>query len=80
MPGIHDMSDTRNSYEEVINRGLDCLYECDIRSANLIKIRIEHLLRVIALMPKTLEMIKMDASLNQMKQNLTFMMTNMQQL
>ena len=76
MPVIHTMSDTRNSYEEVINRGLDYIYERDVRGATLIKARIEHLIRVLAPMPKTLEVIKMDASLRQMKQNLTFLMTN----
>ena len=77
MPVIHTMSDTRNSYEEVITRGLDCIYKHDIREATLIKVRIEHLLRVLALMPKTLEVIKMDASLSQMKQNLAFLITNL---
>ena len=77
MPVIHTMSDTRNSYEAVITGGLDCIYERDIRGAILIKARIEHLIRVLAPMPKTLEVIKMDASLHQMKQNLTFLMTNM---
>ena len=76
MPGIHAMSDTRNSYEEVITRGLDCICKRDIREATLIKACIEHLIRVLAPMPKTLEVIKMDASLHQMKQNLTFLLTN----
>ena len=77
MPVIHTMSDTRNSYEGVITGGLVCIHERDIRGAILIKARIEHLLRVLAPMPKTLKVIKMDASLYQMKQNLTFLMTNM---
>ena len=77
MPVIHTMSDTRNSYEEVITRGLDCIYERDICGAILIKACIEHLIRVLAPMPKTLEVIKMDASLSQMKQNLAFLITNL---
>ena len=73
MPVIHTMSDTRNSYEEVITRGLDCIYERNIRGAILIKARIEHLIRVLAPMPKTLEVTKMIASLFYMKRNLTIL-------
>ena len=76
MPVIHTMSDTRNSYEEIITKGLDCICTRDIRGAILIKARIEHLLRVLAPMQKTLEVVKMDANLSLMKQNLTFLMTN----
>ena len=77
MPVVHTMSDTRNSYEEVITKGLNCIGTRDIRGAILIKARVEHLLRVLAPMQKTLEVVKMEASLYQMKQNLTFLMTNM---
>ena len=76
MPVIHTMSDTRNSYEEVITKGLNCICTRDIRGAILIKVRVEHLLRVLAPMQKTLEVVKMEASLYQMKQNLTFLMTS----
>ena len=73
MPVLHTMSDTRNSYEEVITKGLDCIRENDIRGAIITKARIEHLIRILAPMSKTLEVIKMDASLYQMKQSLTFL-------
>ena len=71
MPVPHNMSEIRDNYEELITKGLDCIREKDIRTMIDTKARIEHLLRILAPMPKTLEVTKMSSSLFYMKQNLT---------
>ena len=67
MPVHHSMSEIRDNYEELITKGLDCICEKDIRTMIDTKARIEHLLRILAPMPKTLEVTKMSSSLFYMK-------------
>ena len=71
MPVSHNMSEIRDNYEEFITKGLDCIREKDMRAMINTKARIEHLLRILAPMPKTLEVTKMSSSLFYMKKNLT---------
>ena len=71
MPVPHNMSEIRDNYEELITKGLDCIREKDIRTMIDTKARIEHLLRILAPMPKTFEVTKMSSSLFYMKRNLT---------
>ena len=73
MPVPHNMSEIRDNYEELITKGLDCIREKDIRTMIDTKARIEHLLRILSPMPKTLEVTKMSSSLFYMKRNLTIL-------
>ena len=73
MPVPHNISEIRDNYEELITKGLDCIREKDIRTMIDTKARIEHLLRILAPMPKTLEVTKMSSSLFYMKRNLTIL-------
>ena len=67
----HNMPEIRDNYEELITKGLDCIREKDMRTMLDTKARIEHLLRILAPMPKTLEVTKMSSSLFYMNRNLT---------
>ena len=80
MPDTHTMADITYSYAMIITKGLDCLYESDVRGANLYKTRIEHLIKVIAFMPDTLETNKMISRLQHLKQSLEHFLVNLQEL
>ena len=71
MPVPHNTSEIRNNYDELITKGLDCIREKDMRTMINTRVRIEHLLKILAPMPKTLEVTKMSSSLFYMKKNLT---------
>ena len=75
MPDLHTMHDTRNSYQDIITKGLDCVCRNDIRSAIITEARIEHLLRILAPVLKTREVIKMETNLYQMKESLTLLIS-----